>query len=38
VIGECACFRTGSFAKRVAVVDEIGRLADALNHHPGVDL
>lgn len=37
-IGACACFRTGSFAKGVALVDEIGRLADALNHHPDVDL
>jgi 4a-hydroxytetrahydrobiopterin dehydratase len=26
-IGACACFRTGSFAKGVALVDEIGRLA-----------
>jgi 4a-hydroxytetrahydrobiopterin dehydratase len=37
-IGACACFRTGSFAKGVALVDEIARLADALNHHPDVDL
>jgi len=37
-MGACACFRTGSFAKGVALVDEIGRLADALNHHPDVDL
>jgi 4a-hydroxytetrahydrobiopterin dehydratase len=37
-IGVCACFRTGSFAKGVALVDEIGRLADAMNHHPDVDL
>lgn len=37
-IGACACFRTGSFAKGVALVDEIGRLADAMNHHPDVDL
>ena len=31
-------FRTGSFAKGVALVDAIGRLADAANHHPDVDL
>ena len=37
-IGACACFRTGSFAKGVALVDEIGRLADELGHHPDVDL
>ena len=37
-MGACACFRTGSFAKGVALVDEIGRLADAMNHHPDVDL
>lgn len=37
-IGACACFRTGSFAKGVALVDEMGRLADAMNHHPDVDL
>ena len=36
--GACAHFRTGSFAKGVALVDEIGRLADAANHHPDVDL
>jgi 4a-hydroxytetrahydrobiopterin dehydratase len=34
----CACFSTGSFAKGVALIDEIGRLADAANHHPDVDL
>ena len=34
----CAHFRTGSFAVGVALVDEIGRLADAANHHPDVDL
>jgi 4a-hydroxytetrahydrobiopterin dehydratase len=33
-----AYFRTGSFAKGVALVDAIGRLADAANHHPAVDL
>jgi 4a-hydroxytetrahydrobiopterin dehydratase len=37
-LGACACFRTGSFAKGVALVDEIGHQADALNHHPDVDL
>ena len=31
-------FRTGSFATGVALVDAIGTLADAANHHPGVDL
>ncbi|MGH2967092.1 MAG: 4a-hydroxytetrahydrobiopterin dehydratase, partial [Solirubrobacterales bacterium] len=33
-----AHFRTGSFAAGVALVDAIGKLADAANHHPGVDL
>jgi 4a-hydroxytetrahydrobiopterin dehydratase len=37
-VGAYACFRTGSFATGVALVDGIGRLADALNHHPDVDL
>ena len=37
-IGACACFRTGSFATGVVLVDEIGRLADAANHHPDIDL
>jgi len=36
--GACAYFRTGSFAVGVALVDAIGRLADAANHHPDVDL
>jgi 4a-hydroxytetrahydrobiopterin dehydratase len=31
-------FATGSFAKGVELVDIIGRLADAANHHPDVDL
>jgi 4a-hydroxytetrahydrobiopterin dehydratase len=31
-------FRTGSFAAGVALVDAIGRLADAANHHPDIDL
>jgi 4a-hydroxytetrahydrobiopterin dehydratase len=34
----CAHFRTGSFAAGVGLVDAIGRLADAANHHPDVDL
>lgn len=40
VISEMACayFATGSFATGVTLVDEIGRLADAANHHPDVDL
>jgi 4a-hydroxytetrahydrobiopterin dehydratase len=36
--GACAYFRTGSFANGVALVDAIGALADAANHHPDVDL
>jgi 4a-hydroxytetrahydrobiopterin dehydratase len=36
--GACAHFRTGSFATGVALVDAIGVLADAANHHPDVDL
>jgi len=35
--GACAHFRTGSFAAGVALVDAIGRLAGAANHHPDVD-
>ena len=31
-------FRTGSFAAGVELVGAIGRLADAANHHPDVDL
>ena len=34
----CAHFRTGSFAAGVALADAIGRLAEAVNHHPDVDL
>jgi len=34
----CGHFRTGSFAAGVALVDAIGRLADAADHHPDVDL
>ena len=33
-----AYFRTGSFAKGVALIDAIGPLADAANHHPDVNL
>ncbi len=36
--GASAYFRTGSFANGVALVAEIGTLADAANHHPDVDL
>ncbi len=36
--GACSHFRTESFAAGVALVDAIGRLADAANHHPDVDL
>jgi 4a-hydroxytetrahydrobiopterin dehydratase len=36
--GACAHFRTGSFGAGVALVDAIGKLADAANHHPDVDL
>jgi len=32
------CFQTGDFAAGLALVDEIGRLADAADHHPDVDL
>jgi 4a-hydroxytetrahydrobiopterin dehydratase len=40
VLGDRACsyFRTQSFAKGVSLVDAIGVLADAANHHPDVDL
>ena len=31
-------FRTGSFAQGLALVDEIGRLAEAADHHPDIDL
>ena len=33
-----ATFRTGSFGRGVSFVVEIGRLADAADHHPDVDL
>jgi 4a-hydroxytetrahydrobiopterin dehydratase len=32
----CAYFGTGSFRAGVALVDAIGELADAANHHPDV--
>ena len=34
----CAHFRNGSFAAGVALVDAIGRLAEAANHRPDIDL
>ncbi len=37
-MGGCACFRTGSFAVGARFVEEIALLADAMNHHPDVDL
>lgn len=36
--GAKAYFATGSFAKGIELVEAIGRLADAANHHPDVDL
>ena len=36
--GACAHFRTGSFAAGIALVNAIGTLADAANHHADVDL
>lgn len=33
-----ALYRTGDFACAVQLVDEIGRLADAVDHHPDVNL
>jgi 4a-hydroxytetrahydrobiopterin dehydratase len=36
--GACAHFRTGSFATGVALVNAIGQLAGAANHHPDIDL
>jgi 4a-hydroxytetrahydrobiopterin dehydratase len=37
--GEVASyFATANFAAGVVLIDEIGRLADAANHHPDVDL
>ena len=34
----CAHFRTGSFTAGVQLVEAMGELADAANHHPDVDL
>lgn len=36
--GACTYFRTGSFATGVKLVDAIGELAGAANHHPDIDL
>ncbi len=36
--GATATFATGSFARGVELVNEIGRLAEAANHHPDVEL
>jgi 4a-hydroxytetrahydrobiopterin dehydratase len=36
--GACTYFSTGSFAAGVALVDAVGALADAANHHPDIDL
>ncbi len=36
--GATATFTTGSFARGVDFVNEIGRLADAANHHPDIEL
>ncbi len=36
--GACAHFLTGSFGTGVNLVDAIGQLAEAANHHPDVDL
>ena len=36
--GVCARFRTGTFVAGLALVDEIGRLAEAAQHHPDIDL
>jgi 4a-hydroxytetrahydrobiopterin dehydratase len=36
--GACAHFRTGSFTAGVELVDAIGEMAEAANHHPDVDL
>ncbi|WP_332903239.1 4a-hydroxytetrahydrobiopterin dehydratase [Isoptericola haloaureus] len=33
-----ATFRTGAFTTGVRLVEEIGELAEAANHHPDVDL
>jgi 4a-hydroxytetrahydrobiopterin dehydratase len=36
--GATARYATGSFARGVDLVNEIGRLADAANHHPDIEL
>lgn len=36
--GIAATFETGSFARGVALVDAIGVLADAADHHPDIEL
>lgn len=36
--GACTYFKTGSFRVGVALINAIGELADAANHHPDVDL
>jgi 4a-hydroxytetrahydrobiopterin dehydratase len=36
--GACACFRTGSFAAGVELVEAIGALAEAADRRPDVDL
>lgn len=36
--GATARFRTGSFAAGIELVDAVGELADAADHHPDVDL
>ena len=36
--GACAHFRTESFAAGVALVDAIGRMAEAAQHHPDIDM
>lgn len=40
VVGGQACtvFRTGDFATGLRLVDEIGRLAEAADHHPDLNL
>lgn len=38
VEGASARFRTRTFAAGLALVDEIGRLAEAAQHHPDIDL
>jgi 4a-hydroxytetrahydrobiopterin dehydratase len=36
--GACTYYRTGSFAKGLALVNAIGEVAEAADHHPDVDL